>query len=86
MLEKHFGGKAEKTYFNSLKTHEEVMDWLDIFIDKRRRGEKTFTKLPELPPIVKDFDPAKLEDPSYVDSLIAKLKSGPNVRDSDVKV
>lgn len=82
MLEKHFGGKNEKAVFNALTTHEEVMDWLDLFMTKRRTtgDRKTITTLPELPPIVEEFDAARVGEPGYLDEMIAKMQAGLKVK------
>lgn len=85
MLEKHFGGKAEKAYFNSLKSHVQVMDWLDAFLEKRKRGDRTFTRLPEMPPIVENYDKNRLADPEYLQTIIAKLQTGLALHENAVK-
>lgn len=41
MLEHLFVNKAERTFFNSLISHAAVMDWLDEFLERRRRGDRT---------------------------------------------
>ena len=41
MLEHLFVNKAERTFFNSLISHAAVMDWVDVFLDRRRRGDRT---------------------------------------------
>lgn len=79
MLEKHFGGKAEKAYFNSLTDYFQVLDWIQLFQDKRRKADRSFTRLPDQA-IVEGFNQAKAKKPEDLQSIVDKLQGGLKLR------